>query len=257
MNNITSSSRRLLSTTAKNAAKQARTASASAPAAGTSIDIKPAPEQPFDFPLTRDTILKLETRRTYLHYLRLEHFQFKELQSVRTQFRKPSPSQVIKVRHQHYQGEQHPADRKVTVQFKVQDLPLSSDSVRHKFKLLAGPRWNAITDEVKISCELYPTDLMNEKWCSDTIDRLIEAAEDQTDPMSDIQLDTRPTLARLRKTRKKHLTLRDFPQEWLQSKPAAGATQVPQSKEKTEASVAGAGGRQGAATVEQESAPPS
>lgn len=38
-----------------------------------------APGQQFDFPLTRPTILKMEQRRDFLHYLRLEHLQFKDL----------------------------------------------------------------------------------------------------------------------------------------------------------------------------------
>lgn len=42
--------------------------------------------------------------------------------------------------------------------------------------------------------------------------------QDQTDSMSDIPLDTRPTLSRLKKSGKKRLvTLKDFPIEWLPS----------------------------------------
>lgn len=84
---------------------------------------------------------------------------------------------MIKVRHQHYQGEAHPADRKVSITFPVARLPLSSDAARHKLKLIAGPRWDSVRDEIKISCELFPTDKMNEKWCSDMVDRMIVEAE--------------------------------------------------------------------------------
>lgn len=34
---------------------------------------------PFDFPLTRPTLLKMEKQRKILHYLRLEQLQFKDL----------------------------------------------------------------------------------------------------------------------------------------------------------------------------------
>lgn len=85
---------------------------------------------------------------------------------------------MIKVRHQHYQGEPHPASRKVSITFKASALPpLETEAQQHKFKLLCGPRWNALTDEVKISCELFPTPEMNEKWCSDALDRLIKEAQ--------------------------------------------------------------------------------
>lgn len=159
------------------------------------------PGQQFDFPLTRPTILKMEKRRDFLHYLRLEHLQFKDLGACsrfvcsrelcttiadrhgpgsvafRQRFVKPLPSQVIKVRHQHYQGEEHPASRKVTIECSVAQLPLSTDAARHKFKLIAGPRWNSETDELKISCERFPSARMNEKWCSDALDRMIKEAE--------------------------------------------------------------------------------
>lgn len=148
----------------------------------------------FDFPLTRSTIMKVEKRREVLHYLRLEEYQFKDLGALllsapapskpdplsvafRKRFLKPLPSQFIKVRYQHYQGESHPGDRKVVISFSTADLHLSTDAARHKFKLLAGPRWDSDKDEVKIACEMFPTDKMNEKWCSDTLDSMIKEAE--------------------------------------------------------------------------------
>ena len=97
--------------------------------------------------------------------------------AFRKRFLKPLPAQFIKVRYQHYQGEAHPADRKVVISFSTVDLPLSTDAARHKFKLLAGPRWDSEKDEIKIACEMFPTDKMNEKWCSDTLDSMMLEAE--------------------------------------------------------------------------------
>ncbi|KAM0792276.1 hypothetical protein ACM66B_004967 [Microbotryomycetes sp. NB124-2] len=181
------------------------------------MDMSNMLSQPFDFPLTRDTILKMEKKREFLHYLRLEQLQFKDLVAFRQVFEPPTKRQMIKLRRQHYQGEDHPAARKVNITFTVAQLPLSSDKARHKFKLLAGPRWNSLTDEVKIACELFPTDKMNEKWCSDTLDKMIAEAENMSDDMSDIPLDTRPTIARMLKKKSKlqPVTLKDYPQEWL------------------------------------------
>lgn len=97
--------------------------------------------------------------------------------AFRQRFLKPLPTQMIRVRHQHYQGEAHPAARKVVISFSVDSLPLSSEAAKHKFKLLAGPRWDSEKGEVKIGCELFPLDTMNEKWCSDTLDKMMAEAE--------------------------------------------------------------------------------
>ncbi|GAA5978864.1 hypothetical protein JCM11641_003593 [Rhodosporidiobolus odoratus] len=180
----------------------------------------------FDFPLTRPTLLKLDKQRQILHYLRLEQLQFNELVAFRQPFNPPSPKATLKVRHQHYQGESHPASRKVTVTVPVSSLPLSGPQAKHKFKLLAGPRWTPSLDakegqgqdgQVKVACEVFPSERMNEKWCSDVLDKMIKEAEDSQDPMSDIPLDPRPARSRLLKSRKLKRTvgLKDFPQEWL------------------------------------------
>lgn len=89
---------------------------------------------------------------------------------------------------------------------------------------------------------------MNEKWCSDTLDKIIKEAEvrriiprtsihhiltrgmiqDTTDLMTDISLDTRATESRHRKSRtKKIVTLAHFPTEWL-SESNAFAQQSPE-----------------------------
>ena len=65
----------------------------------------------------------------------------------------------------------------MSITLPVARLPLSSDAARHKFKLIAGPRWDSDKDELKIACELFPTDRMNEKWCSDMLDRMVAEAE--------------------------------------------------------------------------------
>ncbi|GAA5911039.1 hypothetical protein JCM5296_004604 [Sporobolomyces johnsonii] len=180
---------------------------------------------PFDFPLTRPTMLKMEKQRQILHYLRLEQLQFNDLVAFRQPFTPPPSSHCVQVRHQHYQGEVHPASRKVSVVVPISRLPLSSPEARHKFKLLAGPRWTPPSDkpgedadgEIKISCELFPSDKMNEKWCSDTLDKLLKEAENKADPMTDIPLDPRAARSRLAKSRahKRTISLRDFPKEWL------------------------------------------
>lgn len=43
------------------------------------LDMTATMNQPFEFGLTRPTILKMEKQRQLLHYLRLEQMQFKDL----------------------------------------------------------------------------------------------------------------------------------------------------------------------------------
>ncbi|GAA5947241.1 hypothetical protein JCM3765_001586 [Sporobolomyces pararoseus] len=186
--------------------------------------------QSFDFPLTRPTLLKLEKQRKLLHYLRLEQLQFKDLVGFRQRFVPPNPSShFIQVRHQHYQGEPHPASRKVSITLPVSRLGLTPLEL-HRFKLLAGPRYSPPTtttdaDEeggtFKLSCELYPNEKMNEKWCSDTLDKLLKESKKSSNQFLDkVPLDQRGITKRETKSRKSKKTagLKDFPKEWLRPK---------------------------------------
>lgn len=71
----------------------------------------------------------------------------------------------------------HPSSRKAVLTIRIHDLQnqkiLQGSKATHKFKLLAGPRYNPSREEVKISSEELPTFLMNKKWCSDALDRLL------------------------------------------------------------------------------------
>jgi len=72
----------------------------------------------------------------------------------------------------------------------VDHLPLRDKAAVHKIKILAGPRWSqkppadsgvsGIADwgngYIKISCEDFPNPAMNLKWASDTLDKLVAAA---------------------------------------------------------------------------------
>lgn len=95
---------------------------------------------------------------------------------LRQKFVKPTASQILLVRTQHYQGEEHPAARKAVLSFSAADIPLASPAEHHKFRLIAGSRWDSDADTIKISCELFPTVKMNEKWCSDVLDKMVSEA---------------------------------------------------------------------------------
>jgi small subunit ribosomal protein S35 len=108
----------------------------------------------------------------------------------------------------HYQGAPPPANRKSVLTVSLPDLyahslftSLPNDSTRirtlRKLLHLAGPRWNpgkgsvaeplrldgkygedvAVRGEIKISCEKFPTERQNMKWCSDVFDEMIKEAQ--------------------------------------------------------------------------------
>ena len=113
---------------------------------------------------------------------------------MRAAFRKPfvppSPERPLIVRSIDYAGEEHPVTNKRAITVSVDELPLHSERAKHKVKLLAGTRWTPSPPKdagvqgsavwangfIKISCEDFPDPAMNLKWASDTLDRLIVAA---------------------------------------------------------------------------------
>ncbi|BGP53964.1 hypothetical protein JCM8202_002961 [Rhodotorula sphaerocarpa] len=221
------------------------------------LDMTTTANQPFDFGLTRPTIMKMEKQRQLLHYLRLEQIQFKDLVAFRKPFTPPTAKQIVRVRHQHYQGEDHPAARKVVLTVPVAALPLKTPAAVHKLQLLAGPRWEPPLPEafrarsfkgkersfpllpegkedqgtLKIACELFPASRMNEKWCSDTLDKLLAEANSAKDTFADVPLDLRHARAKLLKSRKlrRSVSLAQYPPEWLPAQ-AQQKSQAPARK---------------------------
>ncbi|KAJ3010808.1 hypothetical protein NUW54_g2368 [Trametes sanguinea] len=159
----------------------------------------------------------LQQQRSVLYYLRLIEHEMPKLVAYRKPFVPPDASQPLVVRSISYGGESHPAMAKRTIVVPVARLPLKNEQAIHKFKLLAGVRWtpdlptnSGIGPEegggehgyFKISVEDFPKAAMNLKWASDTIDRLLAAANDLTETFSDIPVDTRHIEARIRKAKK-------------------------------------------------------
>lgn len=121
--------------------------------------------------------------------------------AFKKEYKPPLKESILRFRSHHYQGEPHPSTRKSVVTLNVKDLYDSGrlhDTIaaRRKLLLLAGVRWDPMGEEIytentedlerqaleeglgriRISCERYPEERMNLKWCSDTIDKLIEEA---------------------------------------------------------------------------------
>ena len=90
-------------------------------------------------------------------------------------------------------GEQHPASRKVVVEFAPKDLPDLSDAQRLKLAKLAGVRWNPITETVKMSCESFETQAQNKRFLGETIGKLLQEVKEGEDTFEDLPLDLRHT----------------------------------------------------------------
>ncbi|RPD81912.1 hypothetical protein L226DRAFT_475371 [Lentinus tigrinus ALCF2SS1-7] len=182
----------------------------------------------------------LQQQREMLYYLRLIEHEMPKLVAYRKPFVPPDSSNPLIIRSVSYGGEPHPAAAKRTIVVPVAKLPLKNADAIHKFKVLAGVRWtpdppadSGIGSEesghehgyFKISCEDFPKDAMNLKWASDTLDRLLAAANDlKEEKFADIPVDTRHVEAKTRKAKKGgHIygkqthrpSIRDFPKEWL------------------------------------------
>jgi small subunit ribosomal protein S35 len=145
--------------------------------------------------------LYLNRQRELLKYARILQWEVPKLSSFRREYQPPAKGDILRYRSHHYQGEAHPSSRKSVVTVQIADLfksekLTSSYAARKKLLLLAGVRWDATGEEfnypdtesleeavlkygigqIKISCERFPEERMNLKWCSDTIDKLIEEA---------------------------------------------------------------------------------
>ncbi|KAL7007313.1 37S ribosomal protein S24, mitochondrial [Cystobasidiomycetes sp. EMM_F5] len=166
----------------------------------------------------------LDDDRDRINLMRLIAFQMPEIRKAFPVANYPiDPSTPIVIRTQHYLGQpEHPASRKAVLSVKVEDLErlkkLTSAQSVHKFKLLAGPRYDPDRGSIKISSDSFPDPSMNAKWCSDALDRLIAEAQDLTDSMQDIPLDLRHAEVRKLKKGKRRATIKDFPVDWLPPK---------------------------------------
>ncbi|KIJ45615.1 hypothetical protein M422DRAFT_166545 [Sphaerobolus stellatus SS14] len=179
-------------------------------------------------------------QKRLLHYLRLIEQDGPKLRQLRLPFNPPPMTATpLVVRAISYSGEAHPVIKKRVVVSAVSQLPLKTPEARHKFKLLAGPRWTEIPPRdggigvqehekfggdgyIKISCEDFPEAAMNLKWIDDVMQNLIKEANDSTDTFKDIPIDKRHITTRIKKhgrgARRRlavRPSLKDFPKEWL------------------------------------------
>ena len=106
-------------------------------------------------------------------------------------FELPDKTQPLRFRYTTYMGENHPASKKVVVEFCPKDLPdLSEPQITELIKLV-GPRYNPSTNIVKMSCESFETQAQNKRYLGDLVDTLMKTAKDNTDNFDDVPADFR------------------------------------------------------------------
>jgi small subunit ribosomal protein S35 len=74
-------------------------------------------------------------------------------------------------------GEQHPAEKKVVLEFCTEDIRDLTQVQREKLMKLAGPRYNPETDIIKMSCEMFESQAQNKRYLGDMVDSLVKEAK--------------------------------------------------------------------------------
>lgn len=105
-------------------------------------------------------------------------------------------------------GEEHPAAKKVVLEFCPADMPDLTTIQREKLKKLVGPRYNPEKDIIKMSCEMFETQAQNKRYLSDQVDSLLKESRDPKDDFADVPLDLRHHPIKIKPR---------FPKEWRMS----------------------------------------
>ncbi|CAO1637778.1 unnamed protein product [Parajaminaea phylloscopi] len=195
--------------------------------------------------------LAFNRRRELLHYARVVTHNFPQLEQYRKPYQPPSKENILRFRTMHYQGVAHPAARKSVLVASIKDIFAASPAIsklsgdkaakaKRQFLHIAGPRWDPghgvlaeplrldgdytknVPDcgTLKISCERFPTEKQNMKWCSDVLDEMIVQATQSTEDSEvwKMPLDTRHRVVKdLKKAsggRRRRATIQDWPSHW-------------------------------------------
>lgn len=74
-------------------------------------------------------------------------------------------------------GEEHPAEKKVVVEFCPGDIPKLTPVQKDKLKKLAGVRYNPETEIIKLSSEMFESQAQNKRYLGDLVDSLVREAK--------------------------------------------------------------------------------
>jgi small subunit ribosomal protein S35 len=89
----------------------------------------------------------------------------------------PTADMPLRFRYTTYMGEQHPAEKKVALEFCTEDIRDLTPMQREKLKKLVGVRYNPETDIVKMSCEMFETQAQNKRYLGDLVEELVKEAK--------------------------------------------------------------------------------
>ncbi|KAJ2742764.1 37S ribosomal protein S24, mitochondrial [Coemansia sp. BCRC 34301] len=133
--------------------------------------------------------LLMESVRDVRRYVRQMKFEHPTLVEYAKPFQPPPASHILRFERSITMGERHlPSDRKVLLRVQVAQLGLAGPEL-HKFVLLAGSRYNPITDELKMSESREPSSLLNKRRLANTLSALISEAKKKDDSFADVPLD--------------------------------------------------------------------
>jgi hypothetical protein len=111
-------------------------------------------------------------------------FILEDLQSLLTRgsamakpFEPPTADMPLRFRYTPYLGEQHPAEKKVVLEFCPEDMLDLTAVQREKLRKLVGVRYNPETDIVKMSCEMFESQAQNKRYLGDLVDTLLQEAK--------------------------------------------------------------------------------
>lgn len=102
-------------------------------------------------------------------------------------------------------GDNHPASKKVVLEFDPADLPGLTEPQRNKLIKLVGPRFNPSTSIIKMSCESFETQAQNKRYLGDLVSKLVFESRTGADTFADVPIDLRH-----HKRKKEYI----FPEEW-------------------------------------------
>ncbi|CEP21717.1 unnamed protein product [Cyberlindnera jadinii] len=173
----------------------------------------PAKFQYDEYPEAAQEIIR--DHREQREYNRIAAYEMPHLSKYRQEY-KPPQGKPVTYKYTTYLGEEeYRANRKVTLTLKVKDLGLN-EKESHKFKVLAGVRYDGSKDEFKMSSERFEEPLQNTRFLSEVLSDLLKASKDLSQDLSDIPLDQRHVQARQRKRKyKKSAVFKNaFPEEW-------------------------------------------
>lgn len=176
-------------------------------------DYSPPKFQYDEYPEAAQEIIR--DHREQREYNRIAAYEMPHLAKYRQEYT-PQEGKPVTYKYTTYLGEEHyAANKKVTLTLQVADLGLGEKET-HKFRVLAGVRYDGSKDQFKMSCERFDEPLQNTRYLSDVLSTLIKESKDLTDDLSDVPLDQRHIQARerKRKNKKKALFGLDFPEQW-------------------------------------------